>query len=112
VTYICVLSPIAPCIRACWRSIRHGVDQGLCERLRKQVGKNIWMMGGAGIIWSFIDEDAIDEFIITVVPTFIGEGIPLIAPSYLELPLRLLSSQRFSDGVIQIDYELRQLVRC
>lgn len=38
------------------------------------------MMGGGGIIASFLDEDAIDEFIITFVPTFIGEGIPLIAP--------------------------------
>ena len=38
------------------------------ERLRKQAGKNIWMMGGGEIIGSFLDEHAIDEFIITVVP--------------------------------------------
>jgi len=31
-------------------------------------------MGGGGIIGSFLDEAAIDEFIITVVPTFSGEG--------------------------------------
>jgi riboflavin biosynthesis pyrimidine reductase len=38
------------------------------------------MMGGAGIIRSFLDEGEIDEFMIHVIPTFIGEGIPLIAP--------------------------------
>jgi dihydrofolate reductase len=78
------------------------------ERVRKQAGKNIWMMGGGEIIGSFLDEDAIDEFIITVVPTFIGEGIPLIAPRHCEVPLRLLSLRRFPDGVVQLHYDVRQ----
>ena len=78
------------------------------ERLRKQAGKNIWMMGGGEIIGSFLDEDAIDEFIITVVPTFIGEGIPFIGPKRREVALRLLSSQRFPDGVVQLHYNVHQ----
>src|SRR5262244_4603418 len=78
------------------------------ERLRKQPGKNIWLMGGGEIIGSFLDQDAIDEFIITVMPTFIGEGIPLIAPSHREVPLRLLSLQRFPDGVVQLHYDVQQ----
>jgi len=56
-------------------------------RLRTEKGKNIWIMGGAGIIASFLDEDEIDEFIIHVIPTFIGEGIPLIAPRHRTVPL-------------------------
>ena len=51
------------------------------RRLRRKKGKDIWMMGGAGIIASFLDEGEIDEFMIHVIPTFIGEGIPLIAPA-------------------------------
>ena len=70
------------------------------ERLRTQAGKNVWMMGGGEIIGSFLDEGAIDEFIITVVPTFIGEGIPLLAPKHREVPLRLLGVQQFPDGVV------------
>ena len=31
---------------------------------------------------SFLDEGAIDEFIISVIATFIGDGIPLIEPGY------------------------------
>jgi hypothetical protein len=34
------------------------------------------MMGGSGVIASFLDEGEIDGFIIHVVPAFIGEGIP------------------------------------
>jgi len=76
--------------------------------LRKQSGKNIWMMGGGEIIGSFLDEGAIDEFIVTVVPTFIGEGIPLMAPRHREVSLRLLSSQQFPDGVVQLHYQVPQ----
>jgi dihydrofolate reductase len=50
-------------------------------RLRQKKGKHIWMMGGAGIIASFLDAGEIDEFMIHVIPIFIGEGIPLIAPA-------------------------------
>ncbi|HEX2339948.1 MAG TPA: dihydrofolate reductase family protein [Vicinamibacterales bacterium] len=78
------------------------------ERLRTQTGKNIWMMGGGDIIGSFLDADAIDEFIITVVPTFIGEGIPLLAPRHREVGLRLLGVRQFPDDVVQLHYEVQR----
>ena len=78
------------------------------ERLRKQAGKNVWMMGGGEIIASFLDAGAIDEFILTVVPIFIGEGIPLLAPRHREVPLRLLGVQQFPDGVVQLHYEVQR----
>jgi dihydrofolate reductase len=78
------------------------------ERLRTQAGKNVWMMGGGEIIGSFLDEAAIDEFIITVVPMFIGEGIPLIAPRHRDVALRLLGVQQFPDGVVQVHYEVQR----
>ena len=74
------------------------------EHLRTQAGKNVWMMGGGDIIGSFVDEGAIDEFIITVVPIFIGEGIPLLAPRHREVALRSLGGQQFPDGVVQLHY--------
>lgn len=75
-------------------------------RLRRQPGRNIWMMGGGEIIASFLDEGAIDEFVITIVPTFIGDGIPLIARRHLDVPLRLRSVKHFPDGVVQVHYHV------
>ena len=77
------------------------------NRLRKYEGKDIWMMGGAGIIASFLDEGEIDEFMIHVIPKFIGEGIPLIAPARRTVPLKLISSTKFPDGVVKLHYALR-----
>jgi dihydrofolate reductase len=73
-------------------------------RLQAKKGKNIWMMGGAGIIASFLDEGEIDEFMIHVIPKFIGEGIPLIAPGRRTVPLKLLSCTKFTDGVVKLHY--------
>lgn len=78
------------------------------ERVRARAGKNVWMMGGGEIIASFLDEGAIDEFIITVVPTFIGEGIPLIAPRHRKVALRLLEVKQFPDSVVQLHYEVQR----
>jgi dihydrofolate reductase len=78
------------------------------ERLRTQTGKNVWMMGGGEIIGSFLGEAAIDEFIITVVPTFIGEGVPLLAPRHRDVVLRLLGVQQFPDSVVHLHYEVQR----
>lgn len=74
------------------------------KRLRGQPGKNIWMMGGASLIGAFIDQDQIDEFIIHVIPTLIGEGIPLLNPRRREIQLSLRSWKHFSDGVVRLHY--------
>ena len=74
------------------------------QRLRSQPGKNVWMMGGGGIIASFLDESEIDEVIIHVVPIFIGEGIPLIEPRHRSVQLKLLSSRSYPDGVVRLHY--------
>jgi dihydrofolate reductase len=78
------------------------------DRLREQPGKDIWLMGGGELIASFLDEQSIDEFVISVVPVFIGEGIPLIARRHRHVPLDLHSTERFDDGLVQLHYRVRK----
>ena len=68
-------------------------------------------MGGGGIIASFLDAGEIDEFIIHVIPTFIGEGIPLIAPKNRDVPLKLLSVRDYPDGVVRLHYAVERPAR-
>jgi len=44
--------------------------------------------------------------VIHVIPTFIGKGIPLIAPRHRTIPLTLLSCRRHSDGVVRLHYAI------
>jgi dihydrofolate reductase len=69
--------------------------------------KHHWMMGGAGIIGSFLDEGEIDEFIIHVIPTLIGEGIPLVQPRHRNVALTLKSVRRFTDSVARLHYAVK-----
>jgi dihydrofolate reductase len=76
------------------------------QRLRATSGKHVWMMGGGELIASFLDAGEIDEFDIHVMPVFIGEGIPLVAPRHRDVELRLRSSEQYPDGVVRLRYEV------
>jgi dihydrofolate reductase len=78
------------------------------RRLREQPGKDVWLMGGGEIIAAFLDADAIDDFVISVVPVFIGDGIPLIARRHRHVPLALRSVERFDDGLVQLHYRVQR----
>jgi dihydrofolate reductase len=73
-------------------------------RLRAQPGKDVWLMGGGGLIASFVDANEVDDFILNVIPMFIGEGIPLIAPARRTVPLALKEARPFEDGVVRLHY--------
>ena len=64
-------------------------------------------MGGGELIASFLDAEAIDEFVVSVVPVFIGDGIPLIARRHRYVPLELRSVERFEDGLVQLHYRVQ-----
>jgi len=78
------------------------------RRLRELPGKDVWLMGGGELIASFLDEQAIDEFIISVAPVFIGDGIPLIARRHRHVPLDLHAIERFEDGLVQLHYRVQK----
>jgi dihydrofolate reductase len=82
--------------------------KAFARRLRAAEGKDIWIMGGAGIIASFLDEGEVDEFILSVIPVLIGEGIPLLAPRHRAVPLKLIASTKFSDGVVKLHYSVHK----
>jgi dihydrofolate reductase len=80
--------------------------KAFAQRLRSAPGKHIWMMGGGELIASFLDAGEIDEFDIHVIPTLIGEGIPLVAPRHRDVALHLRSAKKFPDGVVRLRYEI------
>lgn len=80
--------------------------KAFARRLRATPGKHIWMMGGGELIASFLDAGEIDEFDVHLIPVLIGEGIPLVAPRHRDIPLRLIASSSYPDGVVRLRYQV------
>ncbi len=78
----------------------------LTERLRRQPGKNIWICGGGSIIQPLIQENLIDEYHISVIPTILGGGIQLFGKGEEEMKLRLKYAKTYN-GITELAYERR-----
>ena len=73
--------------------------------LKSQVGKNIYCDGGAEIAHQLIKEDLVDEYVISVIPILLGEGIRLFKDGRPNQKLELLSSKQFDKGLTQLHYK-------
>jgi dihydrofolate reductase len=69
------------------------------NNLKKEEGKDIWIVGGGDILHTFLKEKLVDELIVTVAPTIIGEGIPLFKSGDYELELSLKGTRTFNQFV-------------
>ena len=74
------------------------------RRLRQEKGKDIWLVGGASLFASFLDAGEVDRIIVHVKPILIGEGIPLVEAARRTVPLRIVSSKKYSDGAVRLEY--------
>ena len=78
----------------------------LAKRLKKENGKDIWICGGANLIQQLVNEDFIDYYYITVIPTLLGSGIRLFENAKHEIKLRLISTQSYN-GMTDLIYARR-----
>ena len=67
--------------------------------------KNIWLVGGANLTNQFLKENLIDEMIISIMPSFLGEGVRLFRDDNLELSFKLINSKSYDCGVVQVHYK-------
>ncbi len=77
------------------------------QQLKRQEGKNIWMIGGGELLYFFLKEPFIDEMIVTVAPVLLGKGIPLFNPGDYMLNLFLKSVRQFNQFV-ELHYEVKK----
>lgn len=82
-----------------------GKLKSLVEELKSKEGKNIYCDGGAEIVNELMKHDLIDEYIISVIPVFLGDGIRLFKDGRSEQKLELLSAKSFDKGLVQLYYK-------
>jgi dihydrofolate reductase len=74
------------------------------DGLRANDGKDIWLVGGSELIYHFMTAGMVDEFIISVHPVVLGQGIPLFRNGIPTCGLRLENVETFSSGLVQMSY--------
>ena len=69
--------------------------------LKNRPGKDIWLVGGGQINTVLLNEQLIDEIILTVFPLVLGDGIPLFAPNAKRTQFETVGCQTYETGLIQ-----------
>jgi dihydrofolate reductase len=72
------------------------------RQLKKDKGKDIWLIGGGQINALLLNNDLIDKIILTLIPMTLGQGIPLFDRQTKETKFILESSQSFNSGLVQL----------
>lgn len=80
----------------------------LIQELKSTDGKDIYCDGGAEIVNELMNNDLIDEFIISVVPVFLGNGTRLFKDGRPEQELELVYSNTFDTGLTQLKYRRKR----
>ena len=83
------------------------VSEDICRFTRvikNQSGKSIWLIGGSEIITALYNEKLIDEYIVAIIPTILGRGIPMFFDLKQQEKLQLINSKAYPSGVVQLAY--------
>lgn len=86
----------------------NGALSELINNLRQQEGLNIFCDGGAEVIFELMQHNLIDQFIISIIPTFVGSGVLLFKEGRQSQHLKLTRSITFPSGLVQLWYEKKE----
>jgi dihydrofolate reductase len=76
----------------------------LVTALRAAGDKDVWIMGGARTINTFLAAEAIDRIDLFTVPILLGHGIRLFADGRPEFALKLAGTQTYDKGLARQSY--------
>ena len=74
-------------------------------KLKKQEGKDIWLIGGGEVNSLLLSHRLIDRMILTIIPVAIGEGIPLFQTSKGDTHFTCKNVKEYKNGMIQLYYK-------
>ena len=85
----------------------HLSPEELLRELERRGSRHIYLDGGV-TIQRFLRARLVDELTITLIPTLIGEGLPLFGPLEQDVKLTLLKSESFKNGFVQNKYRVEK----
>ena len=64
----------------------------------------VWLVGGADLAEQFHSAGLIDEYMIHVIPTILGRGVPLFRGDAPHTRLALIETRAYDDGMVMLHY--------
>ena len=64
-----------------------------------------WLVGGGDLAGQLLEADLVDELILTVAPTFVGQGPALADGTFPQRRFTLTELERFGDDGVRVRYE-------
>lgn len=93
------------------QSVKSGVElfsgdvSQLASQLHSDGIKHVWVDGGVTIS-QFLDAQMVDHMTLSVIPIVLGSGIALFKERSRGLSCRLVSSQSYPSGLVQLRYDM------
>ncbi|KQS27017.1 dihydrofolate reductase family protein [Dyadobacter sp. Leaf189] len=76
----------------------------LVHTLKAKSGGTIFCDGGSEVVHQLLTRGLIDEFVISIIPTFVGDGIRLFKDGRPGGDLKLMDVKSFDTGLVQLFY--------
>ncbi|MBC7149384.1 MAG: dihydrofolate reductase [Rhizobium sp.] len=78
----------------------------LIEELRSLDDGDVWMLGGGKLQMAFMENGALDEIEIYVIPELLGGGRPLFPATGFRASPKLISAKAMDRGCVRLHYAL------
>ena len=78
------------------------------NQLKKKQGKDIIVYGGSGFVSNLIAEGLIDEYLLFINPSAIGNGMTIFGSVKNKQNLKLKKSTAFDCGIVALQYEVKR----
>ena len=90
-----------------WKNstLLRGAAEDSVARLRKQVGKDVVILGSGELVRSLLRHNLIDEYVLLIYPLILGSGHRLFADSGSLLALELVDNRTTPSGVVVATYQ-------
>jgi dihydrofolate reductase len=87
---------------------RYSGDLGeLDARLRRDY-RNIWLVGGAALVKSFLRQKLVDDLRLMIAPVLLGDGTLFFEHVGRECALHLKDATAYKNGFVELWYEIRR----
>lgn len=74
------------------------------EDFKLTPGKKVWLVGGAKLVRSLMEENMVDEAILNLYPKMLGKGVDLFPLPLHSMFWRLDTSRELPSGIVQVHY--------